>query len=524
MPTPRAHGGAGAVHIPLVVPGAKGLNTQKSGALLGAEWATKLTNSIIDASGRLSARKGWESITSVAASEAFRNGIQFIKQDGTTQQVMTSDTKVWKSAAGDTWSDVTGSAVFTAGNWHLTNFNDFVIGFQAGYKALIYDGTTSSMVTDGDAPTGGIGTVAFGRVWQTSSDNSVLWYSDLLAHNTWGTTSFFDLSSVWPNNDTITAVSAFNNLLVIFGHNNIVVFSDPTGSVVGMTPSNMKVIDTIPGIGCYSQFSVQHVNGDLWFLDNSRELRSFNRLVVEQKSGEITKLSVNVSDRIRDTIDSGNFDPLRLRSGFSARNRFYLLSVPTRSGPATLDEVGDCFCFDTRGFLEDGAARVMGQWDQMVPTAILPQLNGDLYLTLNSVTGKLGTYTGGQDNGDSFRMIYESGWIDVTQQNYVLILKRISGRFFFNINTTIYLKWAFDFQTQFTQALVAFTIAGGTGLWGSGEWGIAEWGGGVDLQEKNIPGSGTGQYIKIGAEAVIDGGDFAIQEIDLLTKVGRLKG
>jgi hypothetical protein len=166
----------------------------------------------------------------------------------------------------------------------------------------------------------------------------------------------------------------------------------------------------------------------------------------------------------------------------------------------------------------------MGQWDQMVPTAILPQLNGDLYLTLNSVTGKLGTYTGGQDNGDSFRLIYESGWIDVTQHNYVLILKRISGRFFFNINTTIYLKWAFDFQTQFTQALVAFTIAGGTGLWGSGEWGIAEWGGGVDLQEKNIPGSGTGQYIKIGAEAIIDGGDFAIQEIDLLTKVGRLKG
>jgi hypothetical protein len=524
MPTPRSHGGAGVTHIPVVVPGAKGLNTQKSGALLGPEWATALTNSIIDASGRIGARSGWEAITTVATAEAFRNGIEFIKQDGTSQLVMTTDTKVYKSADGSLWTNVTGTAVFTAGHWYLHNFNDFLIGFQQGYKALIYNGTTSSMVTDVDAPTGGVGTVAFGRIWQTSSDNSVLWYSDLLDHTSFGATSFFDLSSVWPSNDTITAVTSFNNLLVIFGHRNILVFNDPTGSVVGMTPANMKIVDTVPGIGCYSQFTVQHVNGDIWFLDDSRELRSFNRVLVGQKSGEIGKLSVNVSDRLRDSIDNGNFDPAFIRSGFSPRNRFYLLSLPVRSGPSALDEVGNCFCFDTRGFLEDGAARCMGIWDALVPTVIIPKSDGALDLCLNSVTGKLGLYTGGQDNGSSFRLTYESGWIDVTGQNYVLILKRISGRFFFNLDTTIFLKWAWDFSTIFTEKQINFTITGGTGLWGSGEWGIAEWGGGVDLQERNIPGAGTGQYIKIGAEAVVNGGQFAIQEIDLLVKVGRLKG
>lgn len=524
MPTPRMHGGASVVHIPVVVPGFKGLNTQKSGALLGPEWATKLTNSIIDASGRLGARQGWTNISGTPAAEAFRNGIEYIKQDGTKKYLMTTDAKVYDSLDANTWSNVTGTAVFTTGHWYLQNFNDFVIGFQAGYKALIYNGTTSSQVVDVDAPTGGVGTVAFGRVWQTSSDNSVLWYSDLLDHTAWGAASFFDLSSVWPGNDTITAVTAFNNLLVIFGHRNIVVFNDPTGSVVGMTPANMRVIDTIPGIGCFSQFTVQHVNGDIWFLDDSRELRSFNRLMVEQKSGNVAKLSINVSDRLRDSIDNGNFNTSFIRSGFSPRNRFYLLSLPVRSAPATLDEVGSCFCFDTRGFLDDGSARVMGIWDQLVPTVIIPESDGDLALCLTTKTGKVGHYTSNQDDTASYHMTYESGWIDVTQQNYVLILKRISGRFFFNLNTTIFLKWAWDFSTIFTTKQIDFTISGGTGLWGSGEWGIAEWGGGVDLQERNIPGAGTGQYIKIGAEAVIDGGQFAIQEIDLLAKVGRLKG
>lgn len=525
MPTPRKHGGAGLVHFPIVVPGFKGLNTQLSGTLLGPEWVTKLTNSVIDASGRLASRNGWSSLTNTPHDEHFNSGIEYRKQDGTTQFVMTSPTKVLASADGGAWDDVTGTASFISGDWYLVNFNDFVIGFQQDEKALIYNGTTSSQVADGDAPTGAVGTAAFGRVWQSSADGTSLHYSALLNHTSWDPGDVFDLSSVWPDNDTISGVTAFNNLLVVFGHRNILVFSDGTGSELGIDPTQMVVADTIPGIGLYSQFTIQHVDGDIWFLDNSRELRSFGRVMVEQKSGDIAKLSRNVSDRLRDSIDNGNFVPTDIRSGFSSKDRFYLLSLPTRSNPATNEgEVGSVFVFDTRSYLDDGSARCMGIWDQLVPTVIIPQSDGGLVFSYISAQGEIGQYTGGQDGTDAYRMIYETGWIDITKQNYLLILKRIRGRFFFNLDMQIMLKWAWDFSSTFTIKPVLFDVGEGSGLWGEGEWGIAEWGGGVDLQEKGMPGSGTGRYIKIGAEALIAGGSFAIQEMDLLAKVGRLKG
>lgn len=518
------HGGAQTATFPLTVPGFKGLNTQKQGALLGPEWATKLENTVIDSNGRVSARKGWLSVTTSAHGDPFKSGIEYRKQDGTIQLVVTSDTKILSSTDGTSWTDVTGTAAFTDGNWHLVNFNDYVLGFQQGEKALIYNGTAGSQVADVDAPTGKCGTSAFGRIWQSSADNTVLHFSGLLDHTAWGASDLFDLSSVWPGNDTIAGVTAFNNLLVVFGVNNILVFADNTGSELGIDPTQMVVVDVIPGIGLYSQHSIQHVNGDIWFVDNSLELRSFSRVMLDQKSGNIAKLSTNVSDRLRDSIASGSFPAARLRSGFSPQDRFYLLSLPTESAPGVSDEVGKCFVFDTRAILEDGSARCVGIWNQMVPTVIIVRNNGTVYSALSAEEGELGKYIGNRDDGATYRLVYESGWIDITQQNYILILKRLNGLFFFNVDTSVFMKWAFDFSTNFYTRELSFSVGAGTGMYGVSEWGIGEFGGGVDLLDKKVPGAGTGTYIKVGAEAVINGGTFAIQQIDLIAKVGRLKG
>jgi hypothetical protein len=88
----------------------------------------------------------------------------------------------------------------------------------------------------------------------------------------------------------------------------------------------------------------------------------------------------------------------------------------------------------------------------------------------------------------------------------------------------VFFKWAFDFDTVFYTKQITFTTTGGTGEFGLSEFGIGEFGGGIDLINKRVAGRGTGEYIKVGAEVDIDGGTFAIQQIDLLAKVGRLRG
>lgn len=530
MPIPTRPGQAAIAQFPLTVPGFKGLNTQQQGSILGPEWATKLENSVVDSSGRVAARKGWSSVTTSPHGSAFKSGIEYRMQNGNVQLVLTTATQVLSSTDGSSFTNVTGTAAFTSGNWYLTNFNDFVIGFLEGEKPLIYNGTTSSQVADANAPTGGVGTSAFGRVWCVASDGVTIKYSALLDHTNWTTSDAgsIDMSSIWLDNDRVTGITAFNNLLIVFGQRNIVVWSDGTGSELGIDPTQMQVIDTIPGLGCLNQFTIQQVNGDIWFLANTREVMSFGRVILEQKSGKLTTLSANVSDFLRDTIETTAFNHDNARAIFVPHERFYLLSLPTESAPGEGDEVGKVFVFDTRQFLEDGSARCVGIWNQMVPTVLIYRdsaiSHGTLLSARTPVIGELGAYIGGRDDGETYRFIYESGWIDITRQGYLLILKRLKGLFFFDINTNVFMKWAFDFESTFHTRQLIFEVLGGSGEWGGSEWGIGEWGGGVDLLNKRVAGSGTGEYIKVGVEVEVDGGSFAIQQIDLMAKVGRLRG
>jgi hypothetical protein len=430
---------------------------------------------------------------------------------------------------GNTFTDVTGTASFSSGDWYLVNFHDFVIGFQNGKAPLVYNGTTSSQVADGNAPKGAIGTAAFGRVWAVDSDGHTIKYCALLDHTNWttGDSGHIDMASIWPNNDHVVAITAYNNFLVIFGSRNIVVWNDPSGSVLGMNPATMKVVDTVPGLGCLHQRTVQNVQGDLWFIGSNRELTNLARVLVESKSGQLTTLSIHVSDLLRDSIDNGSFDVTRIRSAYSPKDRFYLLSLPQLSAPGVspADEVGKVFVFDTRALLEDGTARCVGLWDTLVPTSIIMRQNGYWYSSLMTLTGRLGWYTGNEMyNHGNYTMVFESGWLDITQKGYLLIMKRLKGLFLFDLSTTVVLKWAFDFDTNFRKKQITWTTSGGNAQWGLSEWGIAEWGGGIDLSSKKITGTGTGQYIKVGFEATIAGGSFSAQELDIYAKVGRLKG
>lgn len=521
MPTPRAHGGAPLQHFDLNLPAFKGLNKQARGAVLGPEWATRLENTVLDGSNRVSARHGWNKTTTTPAAGNFVQMHEYLTAAGTAEIIATGDdNKIYKSTdEGATWTDVTGTAGVTDPNMQFQMFNDTLLGFQDNDSIVSYSGTSFSdaTVNSGTAPDGRAGLAAFGRVWGVDFDGVTIRASALLDETRWAEAdggAIFDMTNVWKGTDTIQALAEFNGALVVFGKRNIIVWTDGQGSALGLDPLQMYVVDIISGVGCIARDTVVGVQGDLWFLDTTG-VQALGRLI-DARSNPLNNVSANVQDELNGFVQQAN--TVNIRALYSPKERFYLLSIPLGS----TTEVGSVFCFDTRGFLEGGAARVTGIWNQMVPTAMMVRNNGDIISSLKEKTGEVGKYDGYLDENDTYVVEYESAWTDLERPT-LKILKRLNGLFFIQSATDVTFKWAFDFSDTFRKATTTFPSSGEVAEWGVGEWNVDEFGGGVALQEKQVGGSGTGEYIKIGFTVEINAEKVSTQQLTLYAKDGRLR-
>ena len=516
----RMHGGAALQHVPLATPGFKGLNTEQAAGLLGPEWATVLTNAVIDGAGRLAARQGWSDQTTTPNGEAFVSGFEYEDHAGNVELLLTSATTVERSTDdGATFSDVTGTAAFTSGDWFFINFADKAIGVQDGEAPMVYSGSTASQISDGGSePTGGVGCAFGGRLWIADTDGHTLKYCALLDETDWSGTDAgsFDFKNVWNDTDTIQAVIGHNGALVVFGKKNIIFITDGTGSAKGIDPTQAYVVDVLSGAGCINQKTVQPVDGDLWFV-GEQGLMSLGRLI-QERSNPMDNLSRNVQSSLLEALNDTSFSTANLRSVYSPENRFYLLSLPKASGST---EIGKCWVFDTRARLEDGSARCLGQWDGLVPTVLIRRDNGDILSANRDNTGELFLYDGNSDDGATFGFSYRSGWTDLGAPGVLKIFKRFGGVFFANTATTVGFKWAFDFDQSFKSRTKTFSGADTGGTWDAGLWDTATWGGGTQLREGTVVPSDTGKYIKWGIDVTITG-EFSLQQLELYAKLGRM--
>ena len=532
MPTPKYDQSAQLIPLSFAAPGFRGLNTEMGGGVLEQGWASKLENVVFDETGRPSARHGWSSVTTTPGSGTIMRLFEYYTASATTEMIAATDANIYDGLTG-TATAIEGALTITDGNIKFVNFNDKVIAFgigAAGVPAVRTTGNFASItVNSGTAPTSGIGTSAFGRLWGVDTDGKTLRYSALLDETRWAVADgggSVDFSKVWPSGqDNIVAVEEFGGDLVVFGSNNTVILTDGQASELGIDPTTLYVGDTIPGVGAVTQFGIARAAGDLWVLTPFGVVGLKRELV--QKSTPFNNISSNVQSGITAATRSmGNVDDITLT--YNPSNSTVLCIFPDHD---------TTYAFDTRLPMEDGTYRC-STWTCPLQTAEYSRGNKNFYGSLSTTAGEMMDYANYSDDGADFYFDYESGWLDLGQELnlYLKFVKRMTTFLFITEQVELIHKVLYDFsnnqyslsKTATGSGVAEYNAAGANqaeynafGSPGAGST-VVEYGGGVTLKTIDAPLRGGGQYIKIGLRLNTEAGDITLQQINLFAKIGRL--
>ena len=521
----------------IAAPGFYGLNTQDSSVQLSSGFALEANNCVIDRYGRIGARKGWTKVNTTAASTgSFRAIYEVFKDDGNVvlsaanNKLYSGTTTLTELVVRNSNDTANLTYTITDNNWQISGMpydtgatpSGHAILAQAGHPFLVYHklGATAHAHTGayglqrlGDIATNLPGSytttsftpnicmTAFGRVWvaDIASDRQTVYFSDLLDPTEWktGTSGYLNISEVVPNNDPIVALASHNGFLIIFCEKHIVVYKNP------VDPSSLVLEDVITGIGCIARDSVASIGTDLMFL-SSTGVQSLQR-VVQEKSLPFRDVSKNVRDELLSNVSSEVLK--NIKATYFSTEAFYLLALPS---------TGFTYCFDTRGVLENGAARTT-VWKQIAPTAFCVTQDRQLYI---GKAGYIGKYDSYEDDGAKYRMSYFTNYFDFGSATTNKILKRINVTAIGGSAQPIAVKWGYDYtRNYFSRGITLQRVE----VWeyGTAEYNIATYTNGIALDIANIPASGSGTVMQLGFESDIDGTPLSIQKIDFFLKQGK---
>jgi hypothetical protein len=522
----------------IAAPGFFGLNVQDSSVQLSSGFALEANNCIIDKYGRIGARQGWTPVntTQLASQANFRAIYEVFKDDGNVV-LSAADNKLYAGTTTLTQLAVrnstdTGNLSYTISDdsWQISGMpydtgatpSGHAILAQAGHPILVYHklGATAHAHTGayglqrlGDIATNLPGNytvsdftpnvvmTAYGRVWvaDIANDRQTVYFSDLLDPTQWktGTAGYLNISEVVPNNDPIVALADHNGFLIIFCEKHIVIYENP------VDPSLLTLKDTITGIGCIARDSVASIGTDLMFL-SSTGVQSLQR-VVQEKSLPFRDISKNVRDELLSNVNS---EVLKyIKAVYYPTDAFYLLSLPS---------TGFTYCFDTRGALENGAARTT-IWKQIRPTAFCVTQDRQLYI---GKPGYIGKYNGYEDNGATYRMTYYTNYFNFDSDAQLKILKKINVTAIGGSAQPIAVKWGYDYtRNYFSRGITLDRVE--VFEYGVAEYGLATYTNGIALDIARIPASGSGTVLQLGFESDIDGTPLSIQKIDFALKQGK---
>ena len=497
--------------INLVAPAFMGINTEDSPIAQDTAFAEVADNAIIDRRGRLASRKGNTVLTTnktVLGTDYLHKIHEFYDSANNEVIFSTGNNKIMTGTT--TLVDATpGSYTITANDWKIVNFNDKAYFFQRGYDPLVYDNATglrtftvaNSGATNATFKANEV-LAAYGRLFVVgnATNDSVIYWSDLLNGNafTGGSSGSIDVTKAWPNGfDKVVALAAHNNFLIVFGENNIIVYSGAD------SPASMAIHDTIAGVGCVDRNSIQDIGTDILFLTPTG-LRGLGR-TIQEKSLPITDLSRNIKQElIANTLATAT----PVSTVYSPENYFYLLCF------ADLSLV---YCFDIRATLENGSYRVT-RWPSVDFKSFQRDRNGDIYI--GCVDG-LGKYDNYKDNGKPYRFRYFSPGLTFGDPAKIKMLKKIRPTLIGGNNSDIFLKWSYDFSTD-TSSSTFRTSSDTPGFYGQSEYTDADFSAeGITISRNSLNTTGYGSVINVGLETDINGFALSIQEMNVLALLGK---
>ena len=522
-------------------PGFSGLDIQDASVQLTSGYALEAFNCVIDKYGRIGARKGWTKVntTAISSSPAVKTVFEFVKSDGNVvfscagNKVYTGTTTLTAAINGtvvDAAGTGTTAITVTDDNWQIApmpynhggNTSAHAIFAQGSHPLLVYHklGNSSHNHTGsyGFQRIGDIGTLpagysvttftpncamtAYGRLWvaNITNDQQTVYFSDLQdpANFTTGTSGYLDISTVIPTGDGIVALAAHNGFFIIFCKRSIIIYANPKD------PATMTLQDVIKGVGCIARDSVVSVFGsDIMFLSETG-VQSLGRLI-QEKSMPLRDVSKNVRDDLIANVATETLT--NIKAVYYATDAVYLLALPS---------VGFTYCFDTRGVLENGAARTT-IWKNINPRSFCVLENRDLYI---GTTGYIGKYNGYQDNGSSYRWSYYTNYFDFEQPTAIKILKKLGLVVIGGGSQVIAIKWGFDYTNNYNSSTIVLDPIA-VAEYGIAEYGIAEYANGIALDTLKFNASGSGRVLQIGFESDINGSPLSVQKVDIAIKTGK---
>lgn len=501
----------------IAAPGFMGLNTQDSSVSLEAGYATVANNCVIDKFGRIGARKGWtpkHAANANLGTASVKSIAELIDTAGNSYIVAAGNGKLF-TLTGSTLAQITygggGTApTITGDNWQMAALNGCLYMYQEGHDPLVFEPsvstTTYKRITE---KTGSLGTPqqancvisAYGRTWSasTSTNKNLVQFSDLLAGHvvTTGTAGYLDVSQVWPAGaDEIVALAAHNNFLIIFGHRQILTYSNATD------PFNLILSDAITGTGCLARDSVVTTGSDVIFLSDAG-VKSLMR-TIQEKSAPLRDLSANVRD---DLVYEASLEaPEDIKAVYSDKDAFYLLVFQTRQL---------VYCFDTRSTLQNGANRVT-TWDNLLPSALCYTRAKDLLIGKAGYVGLYDTYL---DNVNTYVLRYYTNYFDFSSPTAIKIMKKVGVTVIGGQGYPVVLKFGFDYSDILNSR--QFNLANATvAEYNISEYNLAEFGGSA-FDNKIINIGGSGKVIQLGFETTVNQKPVSIQKLDVYVKTGK---
>ena len=471
-------------NVTVSAPGFAGLNTQDSPLDMAPQYASVANNCTIDSLGRVANRRGFQFMTTnpgtgVLDGNPIRTMGEFVKEDtGATILFAAGNNKIFIQQTGTPFELVEQTLPITptADNWQMAQLNDKFFFVQSLHEPLYYDssdGTIKTVTLSNPSSDGYPNCVhaAFGRLWVSDFDNNstVFAWSSLLDGTVWNThgAGLLQSSEYWPSGfDSVVAITAHNNFLVLFGQNNILIYTT-TSDVL----NDLQLSDTIEGLGCIGRDTIQSTGTDLLFID-STGVRSLMR-TVQEKSIPIGDISMNVRDEFQTALALE--DTSDIKGIFHNEDNFYSCFLPTN--PKT-------YVFDTWKPLESGAARAT-VWSDIAITCGLRTRNRTTYF---AGLGGVYLYQGNSDvhlDGTSapyaviespIRMEYYTHPLDFGSGANLIFPKQVDVTLIGGTLGTLMCSWGYDYQNPTARGIekpISNDIAGNT------------WGG-------NLPPDGTG--------------------------------